>query len=877
MTKTKSKALSLVLSVAMAIGMMVPAFAAEDTKILSVSVDGMPTQTYEYATGAAVAETKLFELGSKEVESVTIQGEYYNVTNYNFDSTLSDTMAAGTSYSLYMKSDTAGTQGLYFMTNNGIMEDVSINVNSIAVEHTITANSGAAGTNDNYGTDWAPTCTIDKAAQTVAGEEEFAITFTPTAGNEITQLNIRRDHTNNASHLVTLVAGTNSHTVDGHVYSVTKNNNGVVTLRGTAFADLFVTALTTAVAAPHTLTVTTDTNCTSDVTSTTVSDGTSKTVVFTPNAGYSVTSIYVTDGTTVKEIKFYEDSAVINGKTYRVQRDLNGKATLTIPEMKNDISVHAYAANTQHTVRVIESVNIVSGEKGVNVVNNSNPFAVTFTPRADTVIKYVTCKTAKGAYTAYVGDAYFVIEGQYYPIYYGRNDSMTIQLNQVRANMEFYVNGKNTRHNVTTHVDNGCKVNFDTDVVNDGENLKVVFTPKSTYTIKTLKINYNGGVYTANVNGDGYVRVNGARWNYTVDKNGVVTLEMVDIEANVTVTASTNYAALNNLRITKTTDGLSNITFTGTNPFNANDSTTVTVKTINSNYILKTVTFRLDGKSVSVGPFDKEFTLNGVTYQIDWETNAEMYVKFNGIPGNLTISSTGVRGTVEKAPVVAGPVTTPETPSFTSVYHAAYMRGYGNGNFGADMTLTRAEAVTLLARATKGVDDSMMTAYSAPYYYIDVPVNAWYAGYVNYAAMNGYLTVFGASSTFSPTQPITRAEFLALLCVFQGIDVKDTSVSGMYSDVQTTHPYAAYIAYATSQGWVGGYGNGMFGPDSAVTRAQICKMVNHVMGRTADYTRAAQTGPTFNDVPITHWAFYEIFEASHSHSAIVSTGFETWN
>ena len=46
-----------------------------------------------------------------------------------------------------------------------------------------------------------------------------------------------------------------------------------------------------------------------------------------------------------------------------------------------------------------------------------------------------------------------------------------------------------------------------------------------------------------------------------------------------------------------------------------------------------------------------------------------------------------------------------------------------------------------------------------------------------------------------------------------------------YSDVDPAAYYAEAIRWATSEGIVGGYGGGVFGPDDAITREQLAVML----------------------------------------------------
>ena len=97
------------------------------------------------------------------------------------------------------------------------------------------------------------------------------------------------------------------------------------------------------------------------------------------------------------------------------------------------------------------------------------------------------------------------------------------------------------------------------------------------------------------------------------------------------------------------------------------------------------------------------------------------------------------------------------------------MVGVSNNMFAPNEALTRAEAATLLNRAILRISDGMTANYAGAGYYSDI-TNHWSAGAVNYAGSAGYLGILANTGTpFNPDMPITRAEYLALLCVYSGI------------------------------------------------------------------------------------------------------------
>ena len=121
----------------------------------------------------------------------------------------------------------------------------------------------------------------------------------------------------------------------------------------------------------------------------------------------------------------------------------------------------------------------------------------------------------------------------------------------------------------------------------------------------------------------------------------------------------------------------------------------------------------------------------------------------------------------------------------------------------------------------------------------DVAADAWYADAVEYARDNGLMS--GTSTTtFSPDTSMTRAMLAAVLYRLAG----SPAVSGSDSFTDTTDGawYAAAVLWASQQGLVSGYGNGLFGTNDPVSREQIAAILWRYEG-----SPAADRGTDFAD------------------------------
>ena len=139
----------------------------------------------------------------------------------------------------------------------------------------------------------------------------------------------------------------------------------------------------------------------------------------------------------------------------------------------------------------------------------------------------------------------------------------------------------------------------------------------------------------------------------------------------------------------------------------------------------------------------------------------------------------------------------------------------------------------------------------------------WGANAIAFCVSQGLMSGY-TDNTFRPDNAISRQEFAIVLTRLAG---ETESGELPFTDVDSIAPWAVDSVYtAYSKGWIGGYSEGTFLPERNVTRAEAVKMFNGYLGRTADRESIeSQTGYTvWEDVPETHWAYFEIIEASNN-------------
>lgn len=215
----------------------------------------------------------------------------------------------------------------------------------------------------------------------------------------------------------------------------------------------------------------------------------------------------------------------------------------------------------------------------------------------------------------------------------------------------------------------------------------------------------------------------------------------------------------------------------------------------------------------------------------------------------------------EKVETISVNAVVPEKTLLNKEDHKAYMFGYPDWTFLPNNNMTRAEVTAMFARLLKNYP-SINVKYNLPY--SDVFEGDWYYPAVGFMTENNIIKGY-EDGTFRPNAPITRAEFATIASKFDEIIGGD--VKGFY-DVPASHWALKYINSAYERGWVTGYEDGSFRPDRNITRAEVVTVTNKMLIRYADvdYVRAHRDLLiNFKDLDESHWAYFNIMEATHGH------------
>ena len=137
-------------------------------------------------------------------------------------------------------------------------------------------------------------------------------------------------------------------------------------------------------------------------------------------------------------------------------------------------------------------------------------------------------------------------------------------------------------------------------------------------------------------------------------------------------------------------------------------------------------------------------------------------------------------------------------------------------------------AGTVKVEATFVLAETPGTPWINPF--ADVPEGAWYYDAVRFVSENGLMGGYG-NGLFGVNDDLSRAQLAQILFNKEGRPVVNYLLQ--YGDVSTGTWYTEAVRWATSQGIVGGYGNGNFGPNDPITREQLAVMLWRYSGSPA--------------------------------------------
>lgn len=215
----------------------------------------------------------------------------------------------------------------------------------------------------------------------------------------------------------------------------------------------------------------------------------------------------------------------------------------------------------------------------------------------------------------------------------------------------------------------------------------------------------------------------------------------------------------------------------------------------------------------------------------------------------------------ENRTVYAGWKQTPVPVALESKKHPAYLAGYADNRVQPLSSITRAETATIFFRLL--TLENRQNYLTRDCNFTDVAKDAWYRIQISTITNMGILNGRG-NRKFAPGSPITRGEFATMCVRFAG----ETPEEGRRIFTDTRGHWAEkMINQAASMGWIGGYEDGSFHPDSLISRAEAVTIVNRMLHRLPQSREDLLPGMhTWADCRPDHWFYLAIQEATNGHS-----------
>lgn len=151
------------------------------------------------------------------------------------------------------------------------------------------------------------------------------------------------------------------------------------------------------------------------------------------------------------------------------------------------------------------------------------------------------------------------------------------------------------------------------------------------------------------------------------------------------------------------------------------------------------------------------------------------------------------------------------------------INGMNDNQFAPNNNITRAEFITLLAK----MDNIDINKYKAENF-TDVPANAWFNPYIDWAAKNG-ITSGTTANTFAPNNNITREQMAVMIerfCNYKNFSLNNNKPQINFTDTNNISSYASSsVAKVQQAGIINGRPDGSFAPKANATRGESAQMI----------------------------------------------------
>jgi len=164
--------------------------------------------------------------------------------------------------------------------------------------------------------------------------------------------------------------------------------------------------------------------------------------------------------------------------------------------------------------------------------------------------------------------------------------------------------------------------------------------------------------------------------------------------------------------------------------------------------------------------------------------------------------------------------THPQYTAITYLSQKGVVGGYADGTFKPDNSINRAEVLKVILKGS-GIEAN--EAYGP--FFPDVAEDAWFAPFVMKAKALGFVKGNGTDGTFTPDRQVNLAEFLKMLLTANKIDVSSFEGKPVVPNVPVDAWFANYVNYAASLGIITRGADGNVDASKPMTRGEVVNVM----------------------------------------------------
>lgn len=176
--------------------------------------------------------------------------------------------------------------------------------------------------------------------------------------------------------------------------------------------------------------------------------------------------------------------------------------------------------------------------------------------------------------------------------------------------------------------------------------------------------------------------------------------------------------------------------------------------------------------------------------------------------------------------------------SIASIAALGYLKGYPDGTYRPDNTMTRAEFTTVLIASLGAEHNDTITSN------FNDTTKHWAKTQINEAVRRGILKPWEYPNGLKPDGAIKRSEVAAMLVRAKGLNLTTAKVSFKDDATVQQSDYRDYIKTACAEKLMSGYPDGEFKPFDSMTRAQVATVLKTFLGISTPVSNPTSPSPT---------------------------------